>query len=200
MTQAEFLDREEVREARHEFDGVRPVATTGGSGNRFRIIVDIAAASDRSPHRDGRCEALVDAGVETKGKAVRYPDAGDRRGLRRARQAGAGAGDRVRGGRPLVGARGQKPRAGRRRGRAVDPARRDRRADGDRAHGAVARARRALALPDAQGRRHAGAARDRRRDRGRQPVCAGEPRRRRHPTRRRSSAGTPRPGATRQPP
>ena len=200
MTQAEFLDREEVREARQRVRrrpagrDDRRVREPFPDHRRHRCRIRPFAAW-RRPLRGARRRRRRD-----EGQGGPLPGrAGDRHGRRRARQAGAGAGDRVRGGRPLVGARGQKPRAGRIRGRAVDPARRDRRADGDRAHGAVARARRALALPDARGRRHAGAARDRRRDRGRQPACAGEPRRR-HPTRRRSSAGTPRPGATRQPP
>ncbi len=76
MTQAEFLDRAQARAGRYEFDGARPVALTGGSGNHMRIVGNIAFQLRRRLGDDGPCEALAsDAGIRTVGEAVRYPDA-----------------------------------------------------------------------------------------------------------------------------
>ena len=75
MTQAEFLDWAEAQAGRYEFDGVRPVAMTGGSGNHARIIRNITVQLSRRLGDDGPCEALAsDAGIRTVGDAVRYPD------------------------------------------------------------------------------------------------------------------------------
>ncbi len=63
------------QEARHEFDGVRPVAMTGGTMRHNRITTNIHAAL-RSRLRGGRCTYFgVDVGVRTAGDKVRFPDA-----------------------------------------------------------------------------------------------------------------------------
>jgi Uma2 family endonuclease len=75
MTREEFLDWAEVRETRYEFDGVAPVAMTGGTVNHNRICLNLHRAL-YSRLRGGPCEPLgPDAGVATIGEAVRYPDA-----------------------------------------------------------------------------------------------------------------------------
>lgn len=75
MTQAEFLDWAQAQEGRYEFDGVQPVAMTGGSGNHARIIGNIAFQLRRQLADNGPCEALAsDAGIQTIGEAIRYPD------------------------------------------------------------------------------------------------------------------------------
>ena len=76
MTQAEFLDWTQAQDGRYEFDGLQPVAMTGGSGNHARIIGNITFQLRRRLVEDGPCEALAsDAGIRTVGEAVRYPDA-----------------------------------------------------------------------------------------------------------------------------
>ena len=76
MTQAEFLDWAQAQEGRYAFDGVGPVAMTGGFGNHARIIGNIAFALRRRLGDAGPCEVLAsDAGIGTVGDAVRYPDA-----------------------------------------------------------------------------------------------------------------------------
>ncbi len=42
MTQAEFRNRAEAQAGRYEFDGVQPLAMTGGSDNHARIVGNIA--------------------------------------------------------------------------------------------------------------------------------------------------------------
>ncbi len=75
MTHADFLDWAAAQPTRHEFDGLNPVAMTGGSGNHARIIRNIVFELTRRLPPDGPCEALAsDAGVRTLGEAVRYPD------------------------------------------------------------------------------------------------------------------------------
>ncbi|MBE7211762.1 MAG: Uma2 family endonuclease, partial [Gluconacetobacter diazotrophicus] len=76
MTPDEFLDWAGTQNERYEFDGFRPVAMTGGSGNHARIARNIAFELGRRLSDDGPCEALsADAGIRTLGDAVRYPDA-----------------------------------------------------------------------------------------------------------------------------
>ncbi len=76
MTQAEFFDWAQAQEGRYEFDGVGPVAMTGGSGNHARIIGNIAFELRRRLGDAGACEVLAsDAGMRTVGDAVRTPDA-----------------------------------------------------------------------------------------------------------------------------
>ncbi len=75
MTQAEFLDWAQAQAGRYEFDGVRPVAMTSGSGNHARIVGNITFQLRCRLADDGPCEALAsDAGIRTVGDAVRYPD------------------------------------------------------------------------------------------------------------------------------
>lgn len=75
MTQDEFLDWVQRQEGRHEFDGYRPVAMTGGTRNHARIILNLGA-SLLSRLDVGAWEALVaEGGVATGDGAVRYPDA-----------------------------------------------------------------------------------------------------------------------------
>ena len=69
----EFLDWERSQEERYEFDGIQPVAMTGGSRPHSRIgtrlLVALAGRSD-APLRSLR----ADLKVMTTGR-VRYPDA-----------------------------------------------------------------------------------------------------------------------------
>ena len=75
MTREQFFDWAQRQEERYEFDGVRPVAMTGGSGNHARITGNINFQLRLRLGEGGRCEALAsDAGVETGGEAIRYPD------------------------------------------------------------------------------------------------------------------------------
>ena len=75
MTREEFFVWAEAQDTRHEFDGFRPVAMTGGSMNhdmiannlRFELVGKL---------RGGSCRPLgPDAGVATPGNKVRYPEA-----------------------------------------------------------------------------------------------------------------------------
>ncbi len=75
MTQDEFFAWAETQDRRYEFDGFQPVAMTGGSGNHARIAGNISFELRRRLGDTGPCEAFAsDAGVQTKGEAVRYPD------------------------------------------------------------------------------------------------------------------------------
>lgn len=75
MTRAKFFAWAEAQDARYEFDGVQPVAMTGGSVNHSQITLNIHFAL-RTRLRGTGCRPLgPDAGVATIGDAVRYPDA-----------------------------------------------------------------------------------------------------------------------------
>lgn len=75
MTQREFLDWAQVQEGRYEYDGLRPVAMTGGSLGHNQITLAIHRALDRRL-AGGPCRPLgPDAGVATVADVVRYPDA-----------------------------------------------------------------------------------------------------------------------------
>ncbi len=75
MTQEDFFSWAEAQDARYEFDGTAPVAMTGGNLGHSRIMLNLQAAL-RDRLRGGPCEPHgPDAGVETIGRAVRYPDA-----------------------------------------------------------------------------------------------------------------------------
>ncbi len=75
MTQQEFFTWAEAQDARYEFDGVQPVAMTGGSLRHSRLIRSINFQLT-SRLRGKPCEPLgPDAGVATVGDTVRYPDA-----------------------------------------------------------------------------------------------------------------------------
>ena len=75
MTQEEFFPWAEAQNERYEFDGFQPVAMPGGSRNHSRIIRNINLQLSQRLGDSGPCEALAsDAGIQTIGKAVRYPD------------------------------------------------------------------------------------------------------------------------------
>ncbi len=73
LTVEEFLDWERAQTSRHEFDGIQPVAMTGGSFAHARTITRLTTALGtrlRPP-----CEAIgSELKVLTPGR-VRYPDA-----------------------------------------------------------------------------------------------------------------------------
>jgi len=70
-----FLDWAERQDARYEFNGIRPVAKTGGNANHSRITTNIHAAL-RQRLRGTSCSFYgPDLGIETIGQAIRYPDA-----------------------------------------------------------------------------------------------------------------------------
>jgi Uma2 family endonuclease len=74
MTQEEFFAWEGHAEGLYEFDGFQPVAMNGGSINHWRIVRNIQRAVD-SRLRGTCCEFFgAGTGVNTVGKAVRYPD------------------------------------------------------------------------------------------------------------------------------
>jgi Uma2 family endonuclease len=74
-TQEQFFAWAEAQDARYEFDGSEPVAMTGGNAGHALIMRSLHRALDLRLRR-GPCRPLgPDAGVETAGTAVRYPDA-----------------------------------------------------------------------------------------------------------------------------
>jgi Uma2 family endonuclease len=74
-TQEQFFTWAEAQEGRYEFDGFQPVAMTGGTVNHSRVTRNLHRAL-YARLRGGPCEPLgPDAGVQTVGQAVRYPDA-----------------------------------------------------------------------------------------------------------------------------
>jgi Uma2 family endonuclease len=74
-TQDQFFSWAEAQEARYEFDGVQPIAMTGGTNGASAIGVNLITAL-HTRLRGGACRPLgPDAGVETVNGAVRYPDA-----------------------------------------------------------------------------------------------------------------------------
>ena len=75
MSRAEFFAWAITQERRYEFDGVAPVAMTGGTFNHDQICHNLWAALRRRL-RGGACTpAGPNAGLATVGEAVRYPDA-----------------------------------------------------------------------------------------------------------------------------
>jgi Uma2 family endonuclease len=74
-SQEQFFSWAERQETRYEFDGLQPVAMTGGNVGHSRVIRGLHRSLD-ARLRGGPCEPLgPDAGIETANKAVRYPDA-----------------------------------------------------------------------------------------------------------------------------
>jgi Uma2 family endonuclease len=74
LTLDEFLAWERAQPERYEFDGIQPVAMTGGSVAHARLVRRLVAAL-ASRLRPGTCEAFGgDLKVLTTGR-VRYPDA-----------------------------------------------------------------------------------------------------------------------------
>ncbi len=74
-TQEQFFAWAEAQEMRYEFDGLQPVAMTGGNIRHSTIALNVRAAL-RYRLRGSGCRPLgPDAGVQTVNRAVRYPDA-----------------------------------------------------------------------------------------------------------------------------
>jgi Uma2 family endonuclease len=74
-TVEEFFAWGAAQEGRYEFDGVRPVAMTGGTINHSLIVDNIKFAL-RSRLRGTPCAAFgPEVGVSTIGTRIRYPDA-----------------------------------------------------------------------------------------------------------------------------
>ena len=75
MSEAEYLAWEERQEFKHEFDGFRPFAMTGGTANHERIQRNILIALS-ARLRGSRCEAFgAGMRVPTGRGRYRYPDA-----------------------------------------------------------------------------------------------------------------------------
>ena len=74
-TQEEFFAWEGHAEGRYEFDGLEPVAMTGGTFGHSLIMGNLHAALRRALRDTGCRMPGPDAGIATVGKAVRYPDA-----------------------------------------------------------------------------------------------------------------------------
>jgi len=75
MTREEFFSWAQAQDVRYEFDGVEPVAMTGGTVDHNQIGQNIQFAL-RMRLRSSACRPLgPDAGVATVGDTVRYPDA-----------------------------------------------------------------------------------------------------------------------------
>ena len=75
MTQQEFFHWAEAQDARYEFDGVQPVAMTGGSLRHSRLTGNINRQLANRLDGSGCVPLGPDAGVATVGDTVRYPDA-----------------------------------------------------------------------------------------------------------------------------
>lgn len=74
MTVAEFLAWEERQELRYEFDGIRPIAVTGGTYAHDTISINITRVLwDRLRGRPCRAHG-PNLKIETTGR-IRYPDA-----------------------------------------------------------------------------------------------------------------------------
>lgn len=74
MTLIEFLAWEERQELRYEFDGVGPVAMTGGTFAHERIGQNVRNALDNRM-RSGPCVAVGPTLKIQVGEHIRYPDA-----------------------------------------------------------------------------------------------------------------------------
>ncbi len=71
----QFLSWAARQEGRYEFDGIRPVAMTGGSARHSRITTNILIAL-QSRLRGSPCACYgPDLGILTIGQKVRFPDA-----------------------------------------------------------------------------------------------------------------------------
>jgi Uma2 family endonuclease len=73
-TEEQFLTWAEAHEGRFEFDGVQPVAMTGGTARHSRIIVNIHVALRSRLRASAGSSFGPDLGVRTIGGAIRYPD------------------------------------------------------------------------------------------------------------------------------
>jgi Uma2 family endonuclease len=71
----QFLNWASAQEGRYEFDGIQPVAMTGGNARHSRVTMNTHAAL-RSRLRGTAWSCFgPDLGVQTMGSKVRYPDA-----------------------------------------------------------------------------------------------------------------------------
>jgi Uma2 family endonuclease len=71
----QFLNWASAQDGRYEFDGVQPVAITGGNADHSRVTGNVHAAL-RSRLRGTGCAPYgPDLGVQTIGSRIRYPDA-----------------------------------------------------------------------------------------------------------------------------
>ena len=74
MSLAEFLEWEERQELRYEFDGVEPVAMTGGSARHADIQANLTTAF-RNLLRGKPCKFYgSDLKIQVGGDRIRYPD------------------------------------------------------------------------------------------------------------------------------
>jgi len=74
MSLAEFLEWEERQELRYEFDGVEPVAMTGGSAAHADIQANLATAF-RNRMRGKPCKFYgSDLKIQVADNSIRYPD------------------------------------------------------------------------------------------------------------------------------
>lgn len=74
MTVEEFLEWEERQELRHEFDGIQPMAMTGGTYAHDRITINLTTALV-SRLRGGPCRPHGGNLKIRVGNSIRYPDA-----------------------------------------------------------------------------------------------------------------------------
>jgi len=74
MTREQFFNWAEAQEGAYEFDGVRPVAMTGGTLGHSLITGNIRSALQTRLKGSGCMPLGPDAGLATIGDAVRYPD------------------------------------------------------------------------------------------------------------------------------
>jgi Uma2 family endonuclease len=74
-TQERFFEWAQAQDNRYEFDGIQPVAMTGGNMSHSLVTRGLHRALDARLRR-GPCRFLgPDAGIQTVNKTVRYPDA-----------------------------------------------------------------------------------------------------------------------------
>jgi Uma2 family endonuclease len=74
-TQNEFFAWAQTQEMRYEFDGLRPVAMTGGNAGHSVIGQNLRTGLQNRLQGSACLPLGPDAGVETVNKTVRYPDA-----------------------------------------------------------------------------------------------------------------------------
>ena len=76
MTQDDFFAWAESQDGRYEFDGIQPIAMTGGTMNHG-VIADNIRAELKQRLRGSRCRSVSPdgGGVQTVGKRLRYPEA-----------------------------------------------------------------------------------------------------------------------------
>ena len=75
MTREQFFDWAEAQDERYEFDGFEPVLMTGGNNNHSGINQNLYFALRSRLQGSGWRVLGPDAGLNTVGNAVRYPDA-----------------------------------------------------------------------------------------------------------------------------